>query len=100
MPKFMFLMKMTPEGAKLGKDWPAAIDNALNTSAQMGAKTLGFYACSALYDFIAIGEGTSAESAEMLRQYLVAAGLVEVQVVRLFDKDEFEAIIGALNETS
>jgi len=96
MLKYMMLMKMTPEGAKNLKGWPASIDGALETFSQMGGKIIGYYACGALYDFIGIGDLPSPEVAEMFRRLIISAGLVEAQVIRLFTKEEFDQLIDAI----
>ena len=96
MLKYMILMKMTHEGAKILKDMPASIDRALEMGAQMGGKLIGFYACGALYDFIGIGDFPSPEVAETYRRLVVSAGLVEAQVIRLFTKEEYDQLIEAI----
>jgi uncharacterized protein with GYD domain len=96
MLKYMMLIKMTPEGAKNLKGWPASIDGVLEIFTQMGGKLIGFYACGALYDFIGIGDLPSPEVAEMYRRLVVSGGLVEAQVIRLFTKEEFDQLIEAL----
>ncbi|MBW6466993.1 MAG: GYD domain-containing protein [Brevefilum sp.] len=96
MLKYMILAKMTPEGTKYFKGWPASIDGVLETFTQMGGKLIGFYACGALYDFVGIGDLPSPEVAEMYRRLVVSGGLVEAQVIRLFTKEEFDQLIEAL----
>ena len=98
MEIYMLLMKMTPEGAKMLKNWPESIDGALELVNEMGLKTVGWYACGAVYDFIGIGEVPNAETAEMFRHVLVSGGLVEAQVIRLFTKEQFFQLINAIPE--
>ena len=61
----------------------------------MGGKLIGYYASSALYDFVAIAEAPNDETAELFWRYIISAGLVDVQVIRLFSKDEFTSMIEA-----
>lgn len=96
MATYMMLMKMTSEGAKLIKEWPEAIDNAMEIVTEMGLKLVGWYACGTLYDFIGIGEVPDAETAEMFRHVIVSAGLVEAQLIRLYTKEEFAALINRI----
>ena len=96
MAIYMMLSKMTTEGAKRLKEWPASLDGALETFSQMGGKMIGNYACGALYDFIGIGDLPSPEVAEMFRRVIVSAGLVEAQVIRLYTKEEFDQLIDAI----
>jgi uncharacterized protein with GYD domain len=92
------LMKMTPDGATMLKNWPESIEKAMETLNEMGLKLIGWYACGAVYDFIGIGEVPNAETAEMFRHVLVSAGLVEAQAIRLFTKEEFFQLINAIPE--
>ena len=96
MPKYMMLMKMTPEGAKNLKGWPASIDGALETFSQMGGKLIGYYACGALYDFIGIGESPNPETAEMFRRLIISHGLLEAQIIQLYTKEAFDQLIEAI----
>ena len=100
MEKYLMLMKMTPEGAKMLKNWPESIDGAMELVSGMGLKLIGWYACGAIYDFIGIGEVPNAETAEMFRHALVSGGLVEAQEIRSYTKDEFFKLINAIPEES
>lgn len=96
METYMMLGKMTPEGRKLIKEWPESIKGAIALNEEMGGKPIGFYASSSLYDFIAIGEAPNAEGAEAFRRLIEAAGLVKIEMIRVFTLEEFEGLIEAI----
>ena len=96
MPTYMILMKMTPEGKKQLKERPKSIDGAIKTLEAMGGKIFGFFASSALYDFIGIGEAPNDGVCEQFRQLAMSWGKIDAQVIRLFTKDEFDKLILAI----
>lgn len=100
MATYMMLMKMTPDGAKRLKEWPASIDGAVELAIKMGGKPVGFYACGALYDFVAIGEFSNDDSVEMFRRLIISMGMIDGQVIRLYTKEEFDRLIEAIEVDS
>lgn len=96
MATYMILMKMTSEGAKQLKSWPASIDGAIERFEAMGGKTIGFYTSSVLYDFIGIGEASDDETVEQFRLSVKSWGMVEAQIIRLFTKNEFDNLVNAI----
>lgn len=93
MLKYMLLMKLTPVGAKLIKEWPKMIEETINGGYQLGIKAIEFYAGGAVYDFIAIGEMADGETAEFQRRLVMAGGYLEAYVVPLLDKEKFNKML-------
>jgi len=96
MATYMILMKKTPEGVKQIKYWPESIEGAIERFEALGGKLIGFYASSALYDFIGIGEGPDDETAEQFRVLVESWGMLDAQVIRLFTQEEFANLIDAI----
>lgn len=96
MLKFMLLMKLTPEGAKLLKEWPEIFNNTNNIYAHLGMKVTELYAGGAIYDFIGIGEMADAQTAELFRRYAISGGFMDAYVVPLYEMEEFNKLAAAI----
>ena len=96
MATYMILMKMTPEGKKQLKSWPASIEGAIERFEEIGGKLVGFYASSVLYDFIGIGEGPDDKTAEQFRRMVESWGMLDAEVIRLYTQEEFRELINAI----
>jgi uncharacterized protein with GYD domain len=96
MNTYITLMKLTDQGVKNLKEAPKRIEASLGGIEKAGGKLIGFYSTLGEYDYIAIAEGTSDESAATFNLALSSQGNVRTTTLRAFTTKEFADMIKKL----
>jgi len=96
MPTYITLYKLTDQGIKNIKDAPGRVEEAIKGFESMGGKLIGFYAVMGEYDYVAIGEIPSDESAMAFALGLGSGGNVRSTSLKAFNKKEFAEIVKKL----
>jgi uncharacterized protein with GYD domain len=96
MNTYITLMKLTDQGIKNLKDAPERIEANLKGIEKAGGKLIGFYSTLGEYDYIAIAEGTSDESAAIFNLALCSQGNERTTTLRAFTTKEFADMIKKL----
>jgi uncharacterized protein with GYD domain len=93
MNTYITLMKLTDQGVKDLKDSPKRIEANIKAIEKTGGKLIGFYSTLGEYDYIAIAEGTSDETAATFNLALSSQGNVRTTTLRAFTTREFADMI-------
>ena len=93
MPRYIFLMKLTDQGIKDIKHAPERVAAAEKAAEAMGGKMLDFYMTMGEYDYVAIGEGTSDETAMVFLLGLGASGNVRTTTLKAFSREEMAEFV-------
>ena len=96
MNTYITLMKLTDQGAKDLKDAPQRIEAGLKMFEKMGGKLIGFYSTMGEYDYVGIGEASSAEAVTTFNLALSSLGSVRTTTMRAFTIEEFSEMIKKL----
>ena len=96
MPTYITLYKLTDQGIKNIKDAPERVEEAIKGFESMGGKLIGFFAVMGEYDYVAIGEIPSDESAMAFALGLGSGGNVRSTSLKAFNKEEFGEIVKKL----
>ncbi len=96
MSTYIALMKLTEQGIKNIKNAPQRVEAARKVIEGAGGKMTGFYLTMGQYDYVAITEFTSEESAAAFVLGLGALGNVRTTTLRAFTEKEFAAIVKKL----
>ena len=90
MPFYVILGKFTDEGAKHIKDSPKYVAQTRAMVEKVGGKWHGFYYTMGQYDFVAVVEGPSDETALSLLFALSSVGRVRTTTLKAFPTEEVE----------
>ena len=93
MPTYITLMKLTDQGIRNIKDAPQRIEEGIKAMEAMGGKLIGFWTVMGEYDYIAVAEGTSDETAMTFNLGLGAGGNVRTTTLKAFTREEFAEIV-------
>jgi uncharacterized protein with GYD domain len=96
MAGFIYLMKLTDQGAKAIKEAPARIEAGIKGFEAMGGKVTGFYVLMGEYDYAAIGEAPSDAVAATFALALSSLGNLRTTTVRAFTREEFAGMVQKL----
>lgn len=96
MPTYIGLYRMTDQGIKNVKDAPNRVDEAIKGAEAMGGKVIGVYSVMGEYDYVAIGEFPSDESAMAFAMAIGSGGNVRTTTLKAFKKEEFAEIVKKL----
>ena len=96
MPTYISLMKNTDQGIKDIKNAPQRVEAAKKAIEARGGKLIGFYLVMGEYDYVAITESTSEESAVTFLLGLGSAGNVRTTTLRAFTAEEFGQMVKKL----
>jgi uncharacterized protein with GYD domain len=96
MPTYIALMKLTEQGIKNIKNAPQRVEAARKGVEATGGKMTGFFATMGEYDYVAILEGVSDESAMTFMLGLGALGNVRSMTLKAFTEKEFAAMVKKL----
>ncbi len=96
MPTYIALMKNTDQGIKDIKNAPKRVEEARKAIEARGGKMIGFYLVTGEYDYVAIAEATSEESAMTFMLGLGSAGNVRTTTLRAFSLEEFAQMVKKL----
>ena len=96
MPTYISLMKNTDRGIKDIKNAPQRIAEARKAIEASGGKLIGFYLVMGEYDYVAIAEATSEESAMTFLLGLGSAGNVRTTTLRAFTTEELAQMVKKL----
>ena len=97
MPTYITLMKLTEQGVKSIKDAPKRVEAARKVIEGAGGKMPSFYLAMGEYDYVAITEFPSDESATTFLLGLSALGNVKTTTLRAFTEKEFAALVKKLS---
>ena len=93
MPTYIFLYKLTDQGIKNIKDAPQRIEEGIKAMEAMGGKLIGFWTVMGEYDYIAVAEGTSDETAMTFNLGLGVGGNVRTTTLKAFTREEFAEMV-------
>jgi uncharacterized protein with GYD domain len=93
MPTYITLMKLTDQGIKNIKDAPQRIEEGIKAMEAMGGKLIGFWTVMGEYDYIAVAEGTSDETAMTFNLGLGVGGNVRTTTLKAFTREEFAEMV-------
>lgn len=96
MPTYVMLMNLTEQGIKNIKGAPERVDMVAKALKAAGGKLVGFYSTMGQYDYVAIAEGPSDETAMTQLLILGMAGNVRTTTLKAFTKEEFAKIVKGL----
>jgi uncharacterized protein with GYD domain len=96
MPMYIGLYRMTDQGIKNVKDAPNRVEEAIKGAEAMGGKVIGVYSVMGEYDYVAIGEFPSDESAMAFAMAIGSGGNVRTTTLKAFKKEEFAEIVKKL----
>jgi uncharacterized protein with GYD domain len=96
MPTYIGLYRMTDQGIKNVKDAPNRVEEAIKGAEAMGGKVIGVYSVMGEYDYVAIGEFPSDESAMAFAMAIGSGGNVRTTTLKAFKKEEFAEIVKKL----
>ena len=96
MPTYITLMKLTEQGVKSIKDAPKRVEAARKVIEGAGGKMPNFYLAMGEYDYVAITEFASDETAAAFVLGLGARGNVRTTTLRAFTEEEFAAMVKKL----
>ena len=96
MPTYVLLMKLTTEGARAAKEIPARIDEGVKAFENMGGKVTSFHVTMGPYDYVAVGEMPSDETAAAFSLALASRGFVTTTTMKAFTPQEIGAIVSRL----
>lgn len=92
----MMLMNLTEQGIKHVRQAPERYEGAIKAFEKSGGKLIGFWIAVGRYDYISVGESPSDEAALAFAVALGELGNVRVESVKLFNRDQFTALINKL----
>ncbi len=93
MVTYMFLMKLTDQGIKDVRKAPERYESAIKALEKTGGKLIGFWIAVGKYDYVAIGDSKSDESALAFAISLSSLGNVRVESVKLYGREQFAGLI-------
>ena len=93
MPTYVALMKLTEQGLKDIKNFPARFEAAKKGAEAVGGKIIGFYAVLGEYDYVSIAEMPSDEVGMSFMMALGAMGNVRTTTLKAFTEQEFVEIV-------
>ena len=96
MPHYVYLMKLTDQGAKAIKEAPARLEASFKAAAAMGGKVGAVYVVMGEYDYVAFGEAPSDEVAATFSLALASQGNVKTTTLRAFTQEEFVGLVKKL----
>lgn len=96
MSTHIVMMKLTEHGAKMIKDAPARIDDAVKNLEAMGGKMTAFYLTTGEYDYIAVGEVPNDAVLLTFLLGLGAMGTVRTTTLRAFSREELASALKKL----
>jgi uncharacterized protein with GYD domain len=96
MPHFVYMMKLTEQGAKAIKEAPGRIEAGIKGLEAMGGKLSDFFVVMGEYDYIGFGEAPSDEVAAAFSLALSSLGNVKVTTLKAFTRAEFAAMVKKL----
>ena len=96
MPTYVTLMKFTEQGSKDLKGAPRRIESAIKVWELMGGKLLAAYFLMGEYDYVAITESPSDETAVTASLAVCAREHVKTTTLRAFPIAEFAKLVNSL----
>lgn len=96
MPTYIVLGKFTQEGVKNIKDSPKRLEAARELAKSMGGEMKAFYYTMGQYDFVAISEAPSAETALKNMFIIGSMGAVRTETLVAIPAEEAAKIIKEL----
>jgi uncharacterized protein with GYD domain len=96
MPHYVYLMKLTDQGAKAIQEAPARLEASFKAVAAMGGKVGAVYVVMGEYDYVAFGEAPSDEVAATFSLALASQGNVKTTTLRAFTQEEFAGLVKKL----
>ncbi len=96
MQTYIMLMNLTDQGIKSIKDAPARVEMMAKSLEAAGGKLVSFYAVMGQYDYVAIAEGPSDETAFIQLMTLGMLGTVRTFTLKAFKQGEFADIVKKL----
>lgn len=96
MPAYVFLMRLTTEGARGAKDIPARIDEGIKAFERMGGSLSSFHVTMGPYDYVGVGEAPSDEVVAGFALALASRGFVTTTTMKAFTRQEIGAIVSTL----
>ena len=96
MPHYVYLMKLTEQGAKAIKEAPGRIEAGIKGFEAMGGKVGEFLVVMGEYDYMSFGEAPNDEVAATFSLALSSLGNVKVTTLKAFTRGEFAAIVKKL----
>ena len=96
MPTYVTLMKFTEQGSKDLKGAPRRIESAIKAWELMGGKLLAAYFLMGEYDYVAITESPSDETAVTASLAVCAREHVKTTTLRAFPIGEFARLVDSL----
>ncbi len=96
MPSYVVLMKLTDQGIKAIKDAPARVEEGVKAWEAMGGHVTGFYTTMGEYDYVAVGEAPSDETAVAFSMALSSRGNVRTTTLRAWPREAFAELVKQL----
>ncbi len=93
MPHYVYLMKLTEQGAKAIKEAPARLEASFKAAEAMGGKVGAVFVVMGEYDYAAFGEAPSDEVAATFALALASQGNVKTTTLRAFTPAEFAGMV-------
>jgi uncharacterized protein with GYD domain len=96
MQTYIILLNLTDQGIKNIKEAPARVEMMAKSLEAAGGRLVSFYAVMGQYDYVAIAEGPSDETAFIQLMTLGMLGNVRTVTLRAFKQGEFAEIVKKL----
>ncbi len=96
MPRYISLMKYTPQGSANIKDSPDRLKAAHAAIEAAGGKMLSYHLTMGQYDGVAITELPNDETAATVLLAIGAQGNISTETMRAFTEEELTGIVGNL----
>lgn len=96
MPTYVILMNLTEQGIKAIKEAPARVEAAAKSLEAVGGKMIAFYTVMGEYDYVAIIETPTEQTALTQLMGLGIQGNVRTKTLKAFTKEEYAEMIKKL----
>ena len=93
---YVLLMKLTDQGAREAKEIPKRVAEGLAAFEAMGGTLHSFHVTMGEYDYVAIGDCPSDESAAAFSLGLASSGRVKTTTMKAFTLEEIAPVIASL----
>jgi len=93
VPTYVALIKLTEQGLKDIKSFPARLEAGKKGAEAAGGKIIAFYAVLGDYDYVAVAEMPSDEVGMSFMLSLGAMGNVRTTTLKAFTEQEFAEIV-------
>ncbi len=95
MATYITLVKLTDQGVRNVKEWPARIQEALQVAGELGVRFQPWMTMGP-YDFIGIAEAADDETIAKVNLSIASRGDVQTVTMRAFGVEEIQRIVGGV----